>query len=236
MEMGAFCLRPDGTRYDAVTMELCAKWRAALRRSRGIPQEGVWETVPASLLPDGVAVCHFSPHAYLEYFVAKRVAPALARGRAVGDRVRVWDGTGKQELQSFRSRCGSVQAIDRSAATMTVIFDVPFPGPPEVRCCSALATEFEDIPDGRPLISPQWRAEHPEEWERLQRPQTCPVCQDAEGCTGPMSGPVPTRCSHVACTECWEQIRRRGGRCPVCRDDLREWLESIRRAETSDMA
>ena len=90
--------------------------------------------VPAKLLPEGAAVCYFSPYAYLEYFVAKTVAPALARSRAVGDRVRVWEGTHKPELQPLR------EAIDRSAATMTILFDVPFPGPPEVRCCSALAT------------------------------------------------------------------------------------------------
>ena len=227
MEMGAFCLRSDGTRYDAVTMDLCARWRAALRRTRGVPREGVFEMVPAKLLPEGAAVCYFSPYAYLEYFVAKTVAPALARSRAVGDRVRVWEGTHKPELQPLRGRCGSVQAIDRSAATMTILFDVPFPGPPEVRCCSALATDFEDVPDGRPLISPEWRAEHPDEWEWLQRPQLCPVCQEfIDRCDGPMNGPVPTRCTHVACTECWEQIRRRDGRCPVCRDNRREWLES----------
>ena len=237
--MGAFCLRADGTRYDddGITMQLCAKWRIFFRRTRGIPQEGVWEMVPERLLPEGAAVCYFCPHSYLQYYVAHKVAPNLARNHyKVGDRVRVWDRTRKQELLSFRGRCGSIQAIDRSAATMTVIFDVPFTGPPEVRCITSLVTDFEPIPDGRPLMTPDWRAAHPEEWERLQRPQTCPVCQDAEGCTGPMSGPVPTRCSHVACTECWEQIRRRGGRCPVCRDDLREWLQNTRRAEASDMA
>ena len=237
MEMGAFCLRADGTRYDdeGITMKLCAQWRSFFRRTRGIPQEGIWEMVPERLLPEGAAVCYFCPHTYLQYFVAHKVAPALARDHYnVGDRVRVWGGTRKQELQSLRGRCGTIQAVDRSAATMTVIFDVP--GPAEVRSVTSLVTDFEDIPDSRPLISPQWRAEHPEEWERLQGPQPCPVCQDVEGCFGPMNGPVPTRCTHVACVECWEQIRRRDGRCPVCRDDLRDWLENARRTGTSDMA
>ena len=149
-------------------------------------------------------MCYFCPHTYLQYSVAKKVAPALARNRAVGDRVRVWDRTRKEELLSFRGRCGSVQTIDRGAATMTVVFDVPYQGPPEVRCITSLVTDFERILDGRPLMTPEWRATHPEEWERLQRPQTCPVCQDAgQECVGPMSGPVPTRCSHVACMNCW---------------------------------
>ena len=51
--------------------------------------------VPAKLLSEGAAVCYFTPYAYLEYFVAKTVAPALARSRAVGDRVRVWESTHK---------------------------------------------------------------------------------------------------------------------------------------------
>ena len=204
MEMGAFCLRADGTRYDAgVTINLCAKWRRFFRQTRGIPQEGVWEMVPAKLLPEGVAVCYFNPHTYLEYYVAKRVAPTLARDHyKVGDRVRVWHGTRNPELQSFRGRSGTVQAIDRSMATMVVIFDVPVSGPPEVRCLTALTTDFETIPDSRPLISPEWRAEHPEEWERLQAPQPCPVCHETlNGCDGPMHGPVPIRCTHVACLE-----------------------------------
>ena len=112
MEIGAFCLRADGTRYDddGITMQLCAKWRIFFRRTRGIPQEGVWEMVPERLLPEGAAVCYFCPHTYLQYYVAKKVAPALARNRAVGDRVRVWDRTRKQELLSLRGRCGSIQA------------------------------------------------------------------------------------------------------------------------------
>ena len=40
------------------------------------------------------------------------------------------------------------------------------------------ARTFERL-DTRPLITPQWREENPEEWNRLwQNPDECPVCHE----------------------------------------------------------
>jgi hypothetical protein len=81
--------------------------------------------------------------------------------------------------------------------------------------------------DERPLITPQFREENEEEWDRLwnNRPDECPVCHESPDIwDGPMNSGIPTRCTHWACTECWKQISGFDKRCPICRDDLREWL------------
>ena len=85
----------------------------------------------------------------------------------------------------------------------------------------------EPRPDERPLITPQFREENEAEWDRLwhSRPDECPVCHEKPDIwDGPMNSDVPTRCTHWACTECWDQVTDRDQRCPICRDDLSVWL------------
>lgn len=90
-------------------------------------------------------------------------------------------------------------------------------------------------PDNRPLLTPLWREEHPEEWQRLwdQQPRDqCPVCLEKPDIwDGPMNSGVPTRCNHFACVDCWGKIFKRDRRCPICRDNLSLWL---RRFEAAD--
>ena len=81
--------------------------------------------------------------------------------------------------------------------------------------------------DTRPLITPQFREAHPDEWQRLwdQRPAECPVCHETPDIwDGPMNSDVPTRCTHWACDGCWERIAHRDRRCPICGTSLRGWL------------
>ena len=87
-------------------------------------------------------------------------------------------------------------------------------------------TEPRAPPDNRPLITDEWRAQHPEEWQRLwQKPEECSVCHERPDIwDGPMNSDVPTRCTHWACVTCWEEIASRDRRCPICRDDLSVWL------------
>ena len=83
-------------------------------------------------------------------------------------------------------------------------------------------------PDERPLITPQFREQNREEWDRLwnlNRTEECPVCHEKPDIwDGPMNSDVPTRCTHWACARCWVQINDRDKRCPICRDDLSDWL------------
>ena len=83
--------------------------------------------------------------------------------------------------------------------------------------------------DPRPLISLQWREENDDEWNRRwgNRPEECPVClQKPYIWDGPMNSNIPTRCTHWACVLCWAEIKERDNRCPVCRDDVSQWLQS----------
>ena len=84
--------------------------------------------------------------------------------------------------------------------------------------------------DTRPLITYEWIAANPAEWDRLYAscPGDCPVClqprpRDAMDAAMCHEG-VHTRCTHWVCINCWEQIAGRDRRCPICRDDLSEWL------------
>ena len=84
------------------------------------------------------------------------------------------------------------------------------------------------VADTRPLITPLFREQHPDEWQRLwdQQPRTeCPVCHEIPDILdGPMNSDIPTRCNHWVCVDCWSQIAERNRRCPICRDDLDMWL------------
>ena len=81
--------------------------------------------------------------------------------------------------------------------------------------------------DTRPLITPRWRQENSEEWDRLwnHRTEECPMCHETPDIwDGPMNSDVASRCTHWACVSCWARIAQRDKRCPVCRDDLSVWL------------
>ena len=85
-------------------------------------------------------------------------------------------------------------------------------------------------PDTRPIVSPQLRAENPEEWRRLydlnQIVGTCSVCLEVPVVEdSPVNSDIPTRCTHWLCTDCWRRIARGDMRCPTCRDDLSQWLQ-----------
>ncbi len=82
--------------------------------------------------------------------------------------------------------------------------------------------------DTRPLITLRMQVESRQEWDRLwhlNKTEECPVCHEKPDIwDGPMNSDVPTRCTHWACVICWERIARRDKRCPICRDDLTDWL------------
>ena len=92
----------------------------------------------------------------------------------------------------------------------------------------------------RPLITPQFREQNGDEWDRLwhlNRREECPVCLERPDIwDGPMNSDVPTRCTHWACVDCWDQITDRDQRCPICRDDLSEWLSGRVGASTDSDA
>ena len=83
-------------------------------------------------------------------------------------------------------------------------------------------------PDPRPLITPQFREQNNVEWLRLwdlNRTEECPVCHERPDMWDmPMNSDIPTRCTHWICVECWSRINDRDKRCPICRDDLTDWL------------
>ena len=88
----------------------------------------------------------------------------------------------------------------------------------------------------RPLITPQWAEENPEEWDRHWRmPEVCPVCHEkpvdkGDLWDGPMNSDIPTRCTHFLCVQCWTNVAARDDvvRCPVCRDDVTEFAARFR--------
>ena len=97
--------------------------------------------------------------------------------------------------------------------------------PPKAKAKAALLP----MTNVRPLITRAWREENPEEWQRLwdSSQGRCPVCMDETAFKvydSPMNSDIPTRCTHFACFECWRMIASRDRRCPLCRDDLTEWL------------
>jgi hypothetical protein len=84
-----------------------------------------------------------------------------------------------------------------------------------------------DAPGTRPLMTEQWRADHPDEWYRISStyPSECAVCMEEEVTwDGPMDSHIATRCVHLLCVDCWDVIAAADRRCPLCRDDLSEWM------------
>ena len=100
----------------------------------------------------------------------------------------------------------------------------------------------------RPLITKEWRDANLETYRKItQTPDECPICYrgrrdrpDIEplprfvcfdsplrnGLCIPEGKPV--RCTHWACDECWNKIKKENRRCPICRDDLTCWFEHTR--------
>jgi hypothetical protein len=101
---------------------------------------------------------------------------------------------------------------------------------PRPKAKSKAKAKAKSRTDTRPLITPQWREENPEEWDRLwqTRPGECPVCFEVpEIWSGPMNSYIPTRCAHWACVGCWVRIAERDRKCPICRDDVSAWLREL---------
>ena len=91
--------------------------------------------------------------------------------------------------------------------------------------------------DTRPLITPQWVDENPEEFRHIwtARPETCPICLgDPAVWDGPMNSSIPTRCTHWLCVQCWGRIAGLDRRCPLCREDLHVWLQRFGAANEVD--
>ena len=73
----AFCLRADGTIFDAITNAMCVDWITAMHPTSP-PVPGVWAQVPSNLLPEGAVVCYFNANDFME----RVVAPSFATRRA----------------------------------------------------------------------------------------------------------------------------------------------------------
>ena len=226
-----FCVRQDGTFFEGISNNVCVEWTTAMYPASP-PVPGIWSQVPSILLPEGAAVGYFNAHAFSEQvmvpsFVAREPTPPRF---VVNDRVCVAES---YQQEGLRGRVGSVQAVEHDRpGTLLVTFDVP--GPPEIRDLSSATTRFEPLlSDSRPLITSRWCDQNPEEFGRLwQKPAECPTCHaEPESWDGPLNSDVPTRCTHWACVACWRQIAARDKRCPICRDNLTEW---IRRHEGGD--
>jgi hypothetical protein len=64
----------------------------------------------------------------------------------------------------------------------------------------------------------------------------CPIClqtfeETRTSFDGPCNSDIPTNCTHYLCICCWEEIFERscnccGVKCPLCREDITEWLFS----------
>ena len=119
-------------------------------------------------------------------------------------------------------------AIPAAAIPATAIPAAPIPAGrrPRPKAKSKAKAKAKSRADTRPLITPQWLEENPEEWDRLwQHPGECPVCLEVPDIwSGPMNSAIPTRCTHWACVDCWIRIAERDRKCPICRDDLSAWL------------
>ncbi|MFX4226562.1 MAG: hypothetical protein ACFHHU_01310 [Porticoccaceae bacterium] len=105
-----------------------------------------------------------------------------------------------------------------------------------VASCESFGPSIAKNMDTRPLITSGMREENREEWDslwNLNRPDVCPVCLARPDIwDSPMNSDFSTRCTHWVCIDCWAEISRRDRQCPICRDDLSEWLENY--AEESE--
>ena len=80
------------------------------------------------------------------------------------------------------------------------------------------------------FINRAWVADHAELYRQLlQPPECCPVCFEpfaSKEAYSPLMGDFPGSCTHFACEDCWDEIRHRDSRCPMCREDVCRWTQA----------
>ena len=224
-----FCLRTDGTLFEEVTNAMCVDWLRALHPTPPVP--GVWSQVPGNLLPDGASVCYFNASVFMERVAAPSFAtPSIPRFN-VGQVVKL-DASGfgpGARLQD--GDLGTILSQGRMNEFGHVAYSIKWHRADIIHAMVERRLEFyprATAHDTRPLITPRMREENRQEWDRLwnlNRGEECPVCHERPGIwDGPMNSDVPTRCTHWACVHCWAKIAERDKRCPICREDLSEWI------------
>jgi hypothetical protein len=67
----------------------------------------------------------------------------------------------------------------------------------------------------------------------------CPVCfldmQECAPIDGPTNSDIATKCMHYLCVSCWQTLYiTRNARCPLCREDVSEWLYTHYETEDED--
>ena len=58
----------------------------------------------------------------------------------------------------------------------------------------------------------------------------CVICFESEDLIydGPSNSDIPTKCMHYFCIYCWEEMYRLNiTNCPLCREDVTDWLETL---------
>ena len=226
-----FCIRTNGTVFHDVTNSMCVSWLTAMHPTSP-PVPGVWAQVPSNLLPDGAAVCYFNASVFMEQVVApsfptERSSPRFNVGQVVKLDASGF-GTGSQlqhgDLGTILSQ-GVVNEFEHIAYRIKWH---------RAEISASMVEERLEFyahavdRDTRPLITPLMREHSPQEWDRLwnlNRTEECCVCHEKPDIwDGPMNSEVPTRCTHWACVCCWQRIAGRDRRCPICREDLSEWI------------
>jgi len=235
-----FCIRANGEVFDDVTNAMCVSWLTAMHPTSP-PVRGVWAQVPRNLLPDGAAVCYFNAEVYIERLVAHRLifAESSSPRFDVGQVVKLDAsefGTGSQlqhgDLGTILSQ-GVVNEFEHIA------YRIKWHRAEIIASMVEERLEFyAHAVDTRPLITPHMREHNRQEWDRLwnlNRTEECCVCHEKPDIwDGPMNSDVPTRCTHWACVCCWQRIAGRDKRCPICREDLTEWIHCHKEDESDD--
>jgi hypothetical protein len=198
-----FALDANG-RFTPITNGRAVEWLLHLYPV-GIPTEARFVNIQAPLLPPGVEVAWFNPFAFYT------TLPAWAQhGMEFGDR-RVPVAPAPAPARRRRAAAPKAKAVPKAKAK---------------------AKAAAHSTDTRPLMTAQWRVDNADEYDRRRRayPEECPIClRDLVLCVGPIHGLnpancIPTRCAHMACCQCWSAIAAGDRKCPLCRDDVSEWL------------
>ena len=75
-----------------------------------------------------------------------------------------------------------------------------------------------------------WVVANPDLYRGLsQPPECCPVCLESfadRKAYSPLLVHIPSSCTHFACQDCWEEIRHRVPKCPLCREDVFAWTQA----------
>jgi hypothetical protein len=191
-----FALRGD--RESSVAPDLAVDWIVAMfRGTRPVP--GMFYGVPPHLLPAGMDVAFIDASAVVEWGL-RDDEPDAAIPIAPNAAMPAPPVPSATTRRNARARA-KAKAKAKARATSSS--------------------------GQRPLMTEQWRAAHPEEWIRISStyPSECAVCLEEEVTwDGPMDSDIATRCVHLLCVDCWDGVAAADRRCPLCRDDLSEWL------------